>query len=40
MTPFVQPVFAVLDPVYTYTLPPRQVVLASWMRSFIPLSSM
>lgn len=25
MTPFVQPVFAVLDPVYTYTLPPRQV---------------
>ena len=24
-SPFVQPVFAVLDPVYTYTLPPRQV---------------
>ena len=25
MSPHVQPVFAVLDPVYTYTLPPRQV---------------
>mgnify|MGYP000890006623 FL=1 len=25
MNPHVQPVFAVLDPVYTYTLPPRQV---------------
>ncbi|MEW7313561.1 alcohol dehydrogenase [Buttiauxella gaviniae] len=25
MSEFVQPVFAVLDPVYTYTLPPRQV---------------
>lgn len=24
-SPFVQPLFAVLDPVYTYTLPPRQV---------------
>ncbi|XPE40103.1 hypothetical protein ACNKHK_19460 [Shigella flexneri] len=26
--PFVQPVFAVLDSVYTYTLPPRQVQTA------------
>lgn len=25
MSPHVQPVFAILDPVYTYTLPPRQV---------------
>ncbi|MCS2166174.1 alcohol dehydrogenase [Scandinavium manionii] len=25
MNPHVQPVFAILDPVYTYTLPPRQV---------------
>ncbi|SQA99441.1 Alcohol dehydrogenase YqhD [Cedecea neteri] len=25
MSDFVQPVFAVLDPVYTYTLPPKQV---------------
>ncbi|WP_029590395.1 alcohol dehydrogenase [Franconibacter pulveris] len=24
-SPFVQPVFAILDPVYTYSLPPRQV---------------
>lgn len=24
-SPYVQPVFAILDPVYTYTLPPRQV---------------
>ncbi len=36
---FVQPVFAVLDPVYTYTLPPRQLRTASWMLSSIPLSS-
>jgi NADP-dependent alcohol dehydrogenase len=39
MSSHVQPVFAILDPVYTYTLPPRRWLTAWLTHSSIPLSS-
>lgn len=39
MSTHVQPVFAILDPVYTYTLPPRGWLTASLTHLSIPLSS-